>query len=126
MSEKMPRNPYSTPQMPCPYCATPMDADWVDVGVGMVQCGPYHCFGCNASEIGPERGRQTDDQLNLDEDERRTGFYKGRISPLANQENGKPIDYKTADRIYREKYFKENGNPLNAPIDRSTHRSNER
>ena len=45
---------YDTPTRPCPYCKTDMEADWVDVGVGMVQCGPYHCYSCGASEIGPE------------------------------------------------------------------------
>lgn len=45
---------YDTPTMKCPYCKSEMEADWVDVGVGMMQCGPYHCFNCNASEIGPE------------------------------------------------------------------------
>lgn len=38
----------------CPYCQSEMDADFVDVGVGWVQCGPYHCVSCGASEIGPE------------------------------------------------------------------------
>ena len=38
---------------PCPYCDTPCEADWVDVGVGHVQCGPFHCEACGASEIGP-------------------------------------------------------------------------
>ncbi|WP_242298589.1 hypothetical protein [Bacillus cereus group sp. BfR-BA-01424] len=45
---------YDTPTRECPYCKTEMEADWVDVGVGMVQCGPYHCENCHASEIGPE------------------------------------------------------------------------
>lgn len=45
---------YDTPSKPCPYCRMDMEADWVDVGVGMVQCGPYHCWNCGASEIGPE------------------------------------------------------------------------
>lgn len=45
---------YDTPSMECPYCKSQMEADWVDVGVGMVQCGPYHCYECEASEIGPE------------------------------------------------------------------------
>lgn len=80
-----------------------MEADFVDVGVGFAQCGPYHCDNCDASEISPERDRgktecingewkyvqiytqeEIDTKLKLDEDERRTGFYKGRISPLAN------------------------------------------
>ncbi|WP_267379330.1 hypothetical protein [Bacillus sp. GM_Baccil_2] len=45
---------YDTPTQECPYCKSEMEADWVDVGVGMVQCGPYHCYECGASEIGPE------------------------------------------------------------------------
>jgi hypothetical protein len=45
---------YDTPSQECPYCKAEMEADWVDVGVGMVQCGPYHCYECEASEIGPE------------------------------------------------------------------------
>lgn len=45
---------YDTPEKECPYCKEMMEADWVDVGVGMVQCGPYHCYSCGASEIGPE------------------------------------------------------------------------
>lgn len=46
---------YDTPYKPCPYCGfEDCEADWVDVGVGMVQCGPYHCYECGASEIGPE------------------------------------------------------------------------
>lgn len=47
-------NPYDEPTEECPYCKTEMSADWVDVGVGSVQCGPYHCTACGASEIGPE------------------------------------------------------------------------
>lgn len=38
----------------CPYCKGTTYADSVDVGVGYVQCGPYHCENCGASEIGPE------------------------------------------------------------------------
>lgn len=45
---------YDTPEKECPYCGDAMNADYVDVGVGMVQCGPYHCYSCGASEIGPE------------------------------------------------------------------------
>ncbi|MCY7866064.1 hypothetical protein MOB78_13325 [Bacillus spizizenii] len=45
---------YDTPTQTCPYCQEIMEADWVDVGVGMVQCRPYHCYACGSSEIGPE------------------------------------------------------------------------
>ena len=106
-------NPYNTSTMPCPYCQFPMEADWVDVGVGMVQCGPYHCENCNASQIGPEY----DEVMHtLSEQEKKTGFYTNRISPLANQHNGKPISHKQADAIYRAEYFEKHGNPYNAPI----------
>lgn len=43
---------YNTPSCNCPYCNSVCEADWVDVGVGMVQCGPYYCTNCGASEIG--------------------------------------------------------------------------
>lgn len=106
---------YDTPMMNCPYCDDPMDADWVDVGVGMVQCGPYHCFNCHASQIGPEfEAEKAAGKLSAEEI--LTGFYRGRISPLANQLNGVPISHKLADAIYRAKYFKEHGNPYNAPV----------
>lgn len=37
---------------PCPYCAAVCECDLVDVGVGLVQCGPYHCEVCGAIECG--------------------------------------------------------------------------
>lgn len=43
---------YNTPKEKCPYCNNECEADWVDNGVGMVQCGPYYCRNCGASEIG--------------------------------------------------------------------------
>lgn len=45
---------YDTPTKECPYCKEEMEADFVDIGIGMQQCGPYHCQSCGASEIGPE------------------------------------------------------------------------
>jgi hypothetical protein len=72
------------------------------LALAMVQCGPYHCENCNASQIGSESGQYDENgkwqqnELNLDADEKRTGFYKNRISPLANQHNGKPISHKQA------------------------------
>ena len=118
---------------PCPYCQFPMECDTVDVGVGYTQCGPYCCDNCGASEIGPERYTDihepktfnvievidNSEKLGLDADEKRTGFYKKRISPVANQHNGKVISHKQADILYRQKYFDENGNPYNAPINRN-------
>lgn len=43
---------YNTPTEKCPYCGSTCEADWVDVGIGMTQCGPYYCLDCKASEIG--------------------------------------------------------------------------
>ena len=34
----------------CPYCEGITHADFVDVGVGFMQCGPYHCL---SSDILP-------------------------------------------------------------------------
>lgn len=45
---------YDEPTENCPYCGSECEADWVDVGVGSVQCAPYHCESCGSSEIGPE------------------------------------------------------------------------
>jgi len=107
---------YDIKPMPCPYCSFPMEADYVDVGVGMAQCGPHVCDNCHASEIGPEY----DDAKaagKLSPDEQRTGFYQGgKISPHANQLNGKVISHKQADAIYRAKHFAKHGNPYNAPV----------
>lgn len=91
--------------------------DTVDVGVGEVQCGPYHCDNCGASEIGPEYS-DFKEAGKLDPDEIRTGFYKSRISPHANQYEGKIISHRQADALYRENYFKDHGNPYNAPVHR--------
>lgn len=92
---------YDTPLSKCPYCNLPVEADWVDVGVGMVQCGPYHCEECGASEIGPERF--DDPKWTATDEEKRTGFYKGgRISPKANTFQGKPVSHQTAKALYRQ------------------------
>ena len=41
-------------KMTCPYCGNDgCEAEFCDVGVGYVQCGPYHCLSCKATEIGP-------------------------------------------------------------------------
>lgn len=91
-------NTYKTE--PCPYCETPCLADWVDCGFGpCVQCGPYHCENCGASEIGPERGRG---EVTLNEEEERTGWYRSKISPYANTYQGKLVDHKLALALYRK------------------------
>jgi hypothetical protein len=115
---------YDTPTEKCPYCNGEMEADYVDNGIGMVQCGPYHCYGCEASEIGPElfdwyykdREGSTLYVIKPGEDgwghpvlkpghpfsdiELETGFYKGRISPYANTVNGELVDHKEAKEMY--------------------------
>lgn len=88
---------YDEPTEACPYCGTAMVCDWCDVGVGSVQCGPYHCDDCGASEIGPER---LEEGFEATDEEMATGFYRNRHSPLANTVNGTLVDHKTAKRAY--------------------------
>lgn len=105
---------YDEPLKPCPYCKNDMMADWVDVGCGVVQCGPYHCMSCGASEIGPEMKYEVLKDENgrcagigkllnpedFTEEEIATGYYKGKISPYANTVNGILVDHITAKEAY--------------------------
>ncbi|MBH0331465.1 hypothetical protein ABH14_16955 [Brevibacillus brevis] len=107
---------YDTPSQDCPYCGASCEADWVDVGVGMVQCGPYHCYSCHASEIGPEmefedlkdeNGRYVMGKVKNPEKfsvkEIETGWYEPegkKISPYANTVDGQLVDHQTAKRAY--------------------------
>ncbi|GEA15545.1 hypothetical protein E308F_17890 [Moorella sp. E308F] len=89
---------YDTPTRPCPYCGTECEADWVDVGVGYQQCGPYYCPNCGASEIGP-----FDDEARiLTDEEKKTGWYKpgSPVSDKANTFKDCLVDHKTAKRLY--------------------------
>ena len=79
----------------CPYCGSIMECDTVNVGIGYQQCGPYHCKECGASEI------HHSDTLELDEDEQMTGFYKNRISPIANTCCGHLVSHVEAKRLYK-------------------------
>lgn len=90
----------------CPYCGTICRADFVDIGVGMQQCGPYHCESCHASEIGPY-----DDERPLSEDEKRTGWYAPESEPgsTANVIGGRIVGYVQARDTYRREFV---GNPL--------------
>lgn len=88
---------YSTPLAICPYCGFDQcPADWVDVGVGMVQCGPYHCERCGASEISSldKRGRTKKEAL--------TGWYEpaSPVSENANTYKGVLVDHRTAKQLY--------------------------
>ncbi len=82
------------PTESCPYCGETCHADFVDNGFGpyAVQCGPYHCDGCGASEVGPEGGG-----------DEATGWYppdSGQVSPYANTVNGVLVDHVTAKVMY--------------------------
>jgi hypothetical protein len=98
------RGAYETPTEPCPYCKTPCDADWVDVGVGMVQCGPYHCLQCHASEIGPH-----DEPRALTKREEDTGWYAPESDPgsSANVIGGQHVSHRVMKAIYQAE-FKDN------------------
>lgn len=94
------------PTEPCPYCGTICRADFVDVGVGMTQCGPYHCDKCHASEIGPY-----DEPRPLSADEQRTGWYAPDSEPgsSANVIGGRIVSHVQMRDTYRSAFV---GNPL--------------
>lgn len=88
------------PKERCPYCNALCCADFVDVGVGYVQCGPYHCERCQASEIGPN-----DKERPLTEQERKAGWYAPGTpagSSANTDENGNHIRHFEADTAYRQ------------------------
>jgi hypothetical protein len=103
---------YDEPTMKCPYCGAECECDWVDVGVGSVQCGPYHCENCGSTEIGPEMKIKYDSNscktiiLNSDDftdREMKTGWYEPvsrKISPYANTVNGQLVNHKVAETAY--------------------------
>jgi hypothetical protein len=90
----------------CPYCKFPCEADFVDIGVGFQQCGPYHCEQCGASEIGPN-----DEVRNLSDIERERGWYGPGSVPgsSANVIKGKVVSHRQANKVYRDEFI---GNPL--------------
>jgi hypothetical protein len=94
------------PTEACPYCSTICRADFVDVGVGMQQCGPFHCDACGASEIGPY-----DESRELSAAEVQTGWYGPSSEPgsSANVINGKVVGYVQMRDTYRREFV---GNPL--------------
>lgn len=89
----------------CPYCGTVCRADFVDVGVGFTQCGPYHCEACESSEIGPY-----DKERPLTEDEKRTGWYAPGAEPgsSANVIGGRIVSHVQARNAYQQEF---SGNP---------------
>lgn len=91
---------YGDPALrPCPYCGLPCDADWVDVGVGEVQCGPYVCDACGASQMGPEQW----DEGFVPPDGSKAGWYppEGPVSLYANTCNGMIVNHHVAKALYR-------------------------
>ena len=93
---------------PSPYCGHPTEADYVDIGVGMIQCGPFHCAACKASQIGP-----CDNPRELTEREKETGWYEPGAEPgsSANVINGEIVSANAAKYVYRKEFI---NNPLHA------------
>lgn len=88
---------HQTKTEPCPYCQHPAcEADWVDVGVGLVQCGPFVCPECGASEVGPH------DTNTLDPEEEKLGWFKpNHFGTSANTFKGRHIGHVEARALYR-------------------------
>lgn len=85
----------------CPYCNAVCEADFVDVSVGFVQCGPFHCTECLASEIGPN-----DDPRELTEAEKKSGWYGPDSEPgsSANVIGGRIVSHTEAKEVYQAMY----------------------
>lgn len=82
----------------CPYCNFPAcEADWVDVGVGEIQGGPYHCPSCEASEAS-----YLDTRV-LTPREQETGWYEpgSPVSGCANTVDGILVSHTAAKAAYR-------------------------
>lgn len=88
------------PKVPCPYCGEKCSADFCDVGVGMVQVGPYNCSQCRASEAGAY-----EDAESREDYDPQTGWYTPESPPgsTANVDaEGNHISWQKADTNYRE------------------------
>jgi len=81
-------------------------ADFVDVGVGMIQCGPYHCEACGASQRGPY-----DTPRPLSAIEEKTGWYGPGTEPgsSANIIEGRHVGHQEMQQAYRDEFV---DNPL--------------
>lgn len=90
----------------CPYCNALCEADWVDIGVGEQQCGPFHCESCGATEIGGY-----DEKRELTEEEKKTMWYKPGSMPgsSANVINGKVVSGDLMKAEYQREF---KNNPL--------------
>jgi len=85
------------PKERCPYCGAMCCADFVDIGVGMTQCGPYHCEACGASQIGPYDENETTPE------EDKIGWYGPDRPPgsSANVVAGQHVTWQEARDVYR-------------------------
>ena len=94
------------PTAACPYCGAKCRADFVDIGVGMQQCGPYHCDNCLASEIGPY-----DEERKISDVEAQCGWYAPNSEPgsSANVIGGRIVSHVQARAEYRNEFAR---NPL--------------
>lgn len=94
------------PTKQCPYCGFDCTADFVDIGVGFQQCGPFHCTNCEASEIGPN-----DEARELSDAEKKTDWYEPNTPPgsSANVIGGTLVSHVQAKAAYQREFT---GNPL--------------
>lgn len=94
------------PTKDCPYCRAVCDADFVDIGIGFTQCGPYYCGNCHASEIG-----MYDEPRELTDEEDKTGWYRPESEPgsSANVIGGRVVSHQVMRDEYRKEFV---GNPL--------------
>ncbi len=90
------------PLEPCPYCQTLCHADFVDVGIGYTQCGPFHCQNCGSSEIG-----SYDKKRELSDIERKTQWYAPHSEPgsSANVIGGKVVSYRQMQKTYENEFY---------------------
>lgn len=91
------RGPYEEDIAVCPYCGyDDCRADYADVGIGLVQCGPFFCPECCASEISCYDTRELTDR------EKETGWFEpgSPVSDLANTIGGNLVDHTTAKVLY--------------------------
>jgi len=73
----------------CPYCGNTCEAEWVDIGIDIIQAAPYRCPACNASEIGAFAPDATYSEL-----ERQTGWFEPSRDP---DHNGYPHAHPARD-----------------------------
>lgn len=98
---------YAPPDEPCPYCGAMTQCETVDVGVGFVQAGPYHCYECGATEAGAYDDKP-EDLARIDPQTR--WFPPGEMpGSSANVIGGKLASVNEATAAYRAAFA---GNPL--------------